>query len=79
MIGKKIIKFKAPELFLFRSFFFLYFSYILIKRDKKGEIYMDKVIIKGTINEELTSEDYDILFDILMQLGVENIEIKIEE
>ena len=38
----------------------------------------NKIIIKGTLSESLTSEDYDRLFDLLMQLGVENIEIEEE-
>lgn len=37
---------------------------------------MSKIIIEGTLEEELTSEEYTRLFDELMQLGVENIEIK---
>lgn len=39
---------------------------------------MDKIIIEGTLTEELTSEDYDVLYDILMQLGIENIKIETE-
>lgn len=39
---------------------------------------MGEIIIKGTFIEELTSEDYDVLYDILMQLGIENIEIETE-
>ena len=38
---------------------------------------MDEIIIKGTIEEELTVEDYEILYDALMQLGIENIKIEI--
>lgn len=37
---------------------------------------MKEIIIKGTINDELTSEEYDELFDILMQFGIVEIEIK---
>ena len=40
---------------------------------------MDKIIIEGTITEELTTEDYDTLYDVLMQLGIENIRIKTEK
>lgn len=40
---------------------------------------MEKIIIKGTLTEELTSEDYDALYDFLMQLGIVRIEIKTEE
>lgn len=40
---------------------------------------MDKIIIEGTLTEELTIEDYDRLYDILMQLGVENIKIETKE
>ena len=43
---------------------------------KTGGISM-KLMITGTVEEPLTSEDCDTLFDILMQVGVEN--IKIEE
>ena len=39
---------------------------------------MDKIIIEGTMAEELTSEDYDVLYDVLMQLGIENIKIQTE-
>ena len=39
---------------------------------------MDKIIINGTITEELTTEDYDVLYDVLMQLGIENIKIETE-
>ena len=39
---------------------------------------MDKIIIEGTITEKLTTEDYDVLFDVLMQLGIENIKIETE-
>ena len=39
---------------------------------------MDKIIIEGTMPEELTSEDYDVLYDVLMQLGIENIKIQTE-
>lgn len=39
----------------------------------------NKIIIKGIMTEELTAEDYDILYDILMQLGIENIKIETEE
>ena len=39
---------------------------------------MDKIIIKGTMTEELTTEDYDVLYDVLMQLGIENIKIEKE-
>lgn len=40
---------------------------------------MDKIIIEGTLTEELTTEDYDRLYDILMQLGIENIKIETKE
>ena len=46
---------------------------------RKLDCNMDKIIIKGTLTEELTAEDYDRLYDILMQLGIENIEIKTKE
>lgn len=39
---------------------------------------MDKIIIEGTMSEKLTSEDYDELYESLMQLGIENIKIKTE-
>ena len=39
---------------------------------------MDKIIIEGTMTEELISEDYDVLYDVLMQLGIENIKIQTE-
>lgn len=39
---------------------------------------MDKIIIEGTMTEELTTEDYDVLYDVLMQLGIENIKIETE-
>lgn len=39
---------------------------------------MDKIIIEGTMTEELTSEDYDVLYDVLMQLGIENIKVETE-
>lgn len=39
---------------------------------------MDKIIIEGTTTEELTTVDYDVLFDVLMQLGIENIKIQTE-
>lgn len=39
---------------------------------------MDKIIISGTMTEELTSEDYDMLYDVLMQLGIENINVETE-
>lgn len=39
---------------------------------------MDKIIISGTMTEELTSEDYDMLYDVLMQLGIENIKVETE-
>lgn len=39
---------------------------------------MDKIIIEGIIEEELTTEDYDVLFDALMQLGISNIKIETE-
>lgn len=39
---------------------------------------MDKIIIEGTMTEELTTEDYDVLYDTLMQLGIENIKIQTE-
>ena len=39
---------------------------------------MGEIIIKGTMTEELTSEDYDKLYDTLMQLGIENIKIEAE-
>lgn len=39
---------------------------------------MDKIIIEGTLTEELTTEDYDVLYDVLMQLGIENIKIQTE-
>ena len=35
----------------------------------------EEIIIKGTMNEELTPEEYDELLDILMQFGIMNIEI----
>lgn len=35
----------------------------------------EKIIIKGTMSEELTPEEYDELLDILMQFGIMNIEI----
>lgn len=38
---------------------------------------MKEIAIKGTMDEELTSEEYDELFDVLMQFGIT--EIKIEE
>lgn len=38
---------------------------------------MKEIIIKGIIDEELTSEEYDELLDVLMQFGI--MEIKIEE
>ena len=40
---------------------------------------MDKIIIEGTMTEELTSEDYDMLYDVLMQLGIENIKIETKD
>ena len=40
---------------------------------------MTKVIIKGTLDEDLTSEEYEYLLDQLMQLGIMNIEIKEED
>lgn len=40
---------------------------------------MDKIIINGTLTEELTTEDYDVLYDVLMQLGIENIKIETEK
>lgn len=39
---------------------------------------MDKIIIEGTMTEELTTDDYDALYDVLMQLGIENIRIQTE-
>ena len=39
---------------------------------------MDKIIINGTITEELTTGDYDMLYDVLMQIGIENIKIETE-
>lgn len=36
---------------------------------------MKEIIIKGTIDEELTSGEYDDLFDMLMQFGIMNIRI----
>lgn len=39
---------------------------------------MDKIIIEGEMTEELTTEDYDVLYDVLMQLGIENIKIQTE-
>lgn len=39
---------------------------------------MSSIIIKGTVTEELTSEDYDVLFNILLQLGFENIKVETE-
>lgn len=39
---------------------------------------MDKIIIEGIVTEELTTEDCDTLYDVLMQLGIENIRIKTE-
>ena len=38
---------------------------------------MKEIIIKGSMDEELTSEEYDELFNVLMQFGI--MEIKIEE
>ena len=37
---------------------------------------MDKIIIEGTMTEELTADDYDVLYDALMQLGIENIKVE---
>lgn len=37
---------------------------------------MKKIIIKGTETEKLTPEDYDNLFDMLMQLGIMDIDIE---
>ena len=39
---------------------------------------MDKIIIEEAMTEELTTEDYDVLYDVLMQLGIENIKIQTE-
>lgn len=39
---------------------------------------MGKIVIKGTMEEALTAEDYDVLYDTLMQLGIENIKIETE-
>ena len=39
---------------------------------------MEKIIINGTMTEELTTEDYDMLYDVLMQLGIENIKVETE-
>lgn len=39
---------------------------------------MGEIIIKGIVTEELTAEDYDVLYDVLMQMGIENIEIVTE-
>ena len=39
---------------------------------------MGEIIIKGTMEEILTSEDYDMLYDVLMQLGIANIKIETE-
>ena len=38
---------------------------------------MKEIVIRGVLDEELTSEEYDELFDVLMQLGIT--EIKIEK
>lgn len=38
---------------------------------------MKEIVIKGIVDGELTSEEYDELFDVLMQFGIT--EIKIEE
>lgn len=38
---------------------------------------MKEIVIRGVLDEELTSEEYDELFDVLMQFGI--MEIKIEE
>ena len=47
--------------------------------DKLSErIWMNKIIIEGTMTEELTLEDYDMLYDVLMQLGIENIKVETE-
>lgn len=47
--------------------------------DKLSErIWMDKIIIEGTMTEELISEDYEILYDVLMRLGIENIKVETE-
>lgn len=40
---------------------------------------MNEIVIRGTVEEELTSDDYDALYDTLMQLGFENIKIDVEE
>ncbi len=37
---------------------------------------MKKIIIKGTETEELMSEEYDNLFDMLMQLGIMDTDIE---
>lgn len=37
---------------------------------------MKEIIINGTMEEELLTEDYDRLYDILMQLGITNIKIE---
>lgn len=41
---------------------------------------MKEIIIEGTVDEELTSEEYNELFDILMMtFGFTNISIKEKE
>ena len=40
---------------------------------------MAKIIINGTIDEELTENEFLELNDRLMQLGIENIRIDYEE
>lgn len=37
---------------------------------------MKKIIIKGIETEKITSEEYDNLFDALMQLGIMDIDIE---
>lgn len=37
---------------------------------------MKKIIIKGTETEKLMSEEYDNLFDMLMQLGIMDTDIE---
>lgn len=36
---------------------------------------MNNITITGTIDEPLNSEEYDLLIDTLMQLGIGNIKI----
>lgn len=37
---------------------------------------MKEIVINGTLDEELTSEEYDELLNILMQFGIMNVEIE---